>query len=391
MPRANGISVTLDTVLLETDAPELVLARDVVGTGYLCSLTRLSPDGHDFLAVQVSSQRLADFRAGRIDLRSVLTEPEIEAWWAGRLPPTEWKSIDLSLIERVPEEWLPDEGFYLSELEEESADEEVVRQALGNNASVVLCNLNPPEARTGIPRIDADRLAEFVRTIQSLVRHAGKRAVSGMPARRRPMLGPDPYSMQAFAFSGGSFTVHFQSKERGDLFGTSGVGLAMRQIDELMALAELPIEQALAGFRGKGGHLLAAYRSLMRLVADENVPFKYRWSEPGMASAAGFGVSPGVARALVAALDSEEALTVEPFGFRGQFTSVNTDRKPLSWTAREESGKTRRGFVHDKTPKVLEGVTIRTQWYRFGGEERLVREASGKQAVNLFLTLVAPS
>src|ERR1700674_1211020 len=80
-----AVQVVIDTVLLETDAPDLLLARDIVGTPYLCSLVRVDFTGHLFLAVQISSNRLASLRSGQIDLRSVLAQPEMSMQYEGRL------------------------------------------------------------------------------------------------------------------------------------------------------------------------------------------------------------------------------------------------------------------------------------------------------------------
>jgi hypothetical protein len=388
---ASPVRVGIDTVLFETDAPEIVLSRDVVGAAYLCSLTALGRDGLHFLAVQISSERLASLRTGGIDLRSALLHPEIPTHYQGRMDGTDARTIHLEAIDDVPPEWLPDEGFLLSDFEEEVSEDEVVKEAMTKNAAVIVCRMNPPEARGTVPKVDVDRLAECLRSFQSLVRHATKHALSALSGSRRANYNEDAPVLQVFAFSPGSFNIHFESKHQADLLGSSIVGAAMQQVDELMALAAKSPDEALEGFKRNKGHVLAAYHNLMRFVGDEDSPFTYRWSEPSMSTTRGESVSPAAARAMIAILDTRDTLRVEERVFHGRFTSVNTDRRPLSWAARDDEAKSHHGFLIDEAGHSLEGVTIRTQRYRFACEERLEKPASGRSSLRLYLKAVMPA
>ena len=347
MPPLTEVVVTIDTLLLESDLPDLVIARDKVGTSYLCALTGSDEEGHSFLAVQISSDRLAALRSGHIDLRLALVEPEMGVCFEGRTIPEMDPERDrirlLALQANPPEEWLPDPGFMLSAIEGEASDEEVVRDAIARNAPVIVCRVNPPEARGLEAKIDADDLSDYVGHFQSLVRHAFKNIIKKIKETDRKVQIPeDAFKLNVFAFSRGSFQIHFEARDRPDLFGSSTVGLAMQQVDELMSLSSKPAEEALVGFRKNPGHVLAAYEALMKF-ASERAPFEYRWSDPGMTEARGGFVTPTQAASMVAVLAREDTLRVERFAFRGYFTSVNTDRKPWSWTAHDVEAKVRRG------------------------------------------------
>src|SRR2546428_7226057 len=99
MPPVATLAATIETVLLETDVPDLVLARDVVGTLYLCSFVSRDRDGDRFLCIPVSSERLAAFRSGQLDLRSLLTRPETGAWFDGLFHSVEGRpTIELERI-----------------------------------------------------------------------------------------------------------------------------------------------------------------------------------------------------------------------------------------------------------------------------------------------------
>jgi hypothetical protein len=386
-----AVTVGIDTVLLEIDGPQLVLGRDKVGTPYLCSLVKTDDEGDLFLAVQISSDRLSKLRSGLIDLRSVLNQPEMGRHYEGRFErtPSGHPTINLLALPEVRAEWLPDDGFLLSNFEDEVSDEDVVREAINKNAAVIVCGLNPPEARGTNPKIDADRLAECIRGFQSLVRHATRNVLRTMPAVRKGQFGDDAHVLQVFGFSPGSFNVHFESKHHADLIGSSVVGTAMKQVDELMGLTGKSPDDALLGFERNRGLILSAYQSLLSFVSEEEAPLQYRWSEPAMTSARGHKVSPEAAKAMCAILDTKKTLTIEPTEFVGRFTSVNTDRKPLSWVARDSDLKVRRGVLHETARDVLTGVTIKTEAYLFDCEERLLKPAAGRQSTQLFLKTVA--
>src|SRR5262249_18359114 len=156
------------------------------------------------------------------------------------------------------------------------------------------------------------------------------------------------------AFSGGSFRVHFEAKGIADLFGGSIIGEAMKRVDDLMRLAQLPPDEMTRGFERHKGAELAAYRDFLRLVEDKDIPVSYQWAEPAQASAPAERISPDAARAIVALLD--ERKTSDPFAFSGRFTAVNVDREPFSWSAMTAQGKHEHGLVHEDAGTALSGV-----------------------------------
>src|SRR4051812_17521638 len=119
MPTATGLAVRMETVLFQTDAPDLVVARDTFGqAAYLCSLIDIDLVGYHFVAVQISSDRLASLRTGAIDLRAALVEPEAKAFYHGHSLVGRGGTIHLEEVDALPEDWLPDPGFLLSNFHE---------------------------------------------------------------------------------------------------------------------------------------------------------------------------------------------------------------------------------------------------------------------------------
>jgi hypothetical protein len=385
----NQLSVVIETVLLETEGPDLVLARDQVGTPYLCLLVARDADTDHFLVQQISSDRLAALRSGQIDLRTTVQHPEMGQHYHGSYAEREGRPvISLEVIHDVPERWFPADGFLLSDFAEQVSDEQVVRDAISKHAAVVVCHLDPPEARGTTAKINADRLAECMLGFQSLVKYALRRSVSGTAAARRFGLNPDSHVLQVYAFSPGSFQIHLESKYRADLTGASAIGVAMSKIDELMEVLQMPPERALPVIRENRGHIISAYRHLLRFVSEEGAPFEYRWADPGMSSGRGSRVAPAAAAAVCGLLDSRTELAAEEVTFNGRFLRVAADR--LTWTVVEDDERTRQGVVHESAPDVLRGVIVETQVYKLTCEERLEESGTGREILKLFLMTADP-
>lgn len=105
--------------LFEYDGPQVFEARDAIG-GHYVGLA-VEPDGpcDRCLVVGVAPERLDSFRAGRLDLRTLLLERPDPDWFLARLEggidhPFEIHPGSGSLLESG---FLPDEGFFLCDEE----------------------------------------------------------------------------------------------------------------------------------------------------------------------------------------------------------------------------------------------------------------------------------
>lgn len=110
------VSARIVSILLETDLPDLVMAGDLHGSQYLCCLVSRDDDGDRFLCTQISNRRLASFRAGRVDLRAIIAAPATGKWFDGWYKPIDGQAaLELTEITKIPDTWIPDEGFFLSD------------------------------------------------------------------------------------------------------------------------------------------------------------------------------------------------------------------------------------------------------------------------------------
>lgn len=374
----------IENVLLQTDDPEVVLARDALGVLVLGLLVSRDKQGDIFLAVPLSSGRLADIRAGKLDLREAFLRPE-----TGEVFSADFSRIDgrpvlrLSELPEIPPAWLPQPEFWLSDfldIEEDSAP--LIAVATERGGAVVELSLNPPEAYAE-PKIDADRLGEALKVFQNLVRHAYTRGAGAVSESwRRFFGGENAFTLEVFAFSHGSFRIHLQSKGRADLSGLSALGLALAKIDELTQYIDSP-DHALEVVKQNRGHVVSAYQALLKFVVEQGTPLRYEWADPASREVSRRRISPEHAGVLYELLVARQELSREEVSHVGVFSKVDEDRG--TWTLRTEERELH-GELSEGVGNLLAGLTIRTKQYRVKCEERLEEVAgSGRQRVRLLM------
>ncbi len=372
MPTAQTINALIERILVDIEGPEVILARDAIGTQYICALTSIEADGEHFLATPISSNRLSDISSGHLDLRAALSQSELALHYAAVA--TGPNSLALERISSaIPEAWLPDEGLFLDRFIRARASEDVVKRAMSGNTAVVVCKIDSPNSG----KIDADLLGECLTGFQNLVRHAVKRT---------GQYSTEEHVLEVCAFATGSFEIHFESKHSADLFGNVALANGMRKVDELMQLVNLPIDQALTRIQDNRGHIIGAYAKVLQLISSLRAPFEYRWAEPAMPKASVKRIVPLEAKAIYEMLETREDLGTESRRFSGRFTKVDTNRN--TWSILTDDKKTYAGVAEDESD-LLTGITINSKIYNLLCEEYLEQRVShGKPNSRLVLVNV---
>lgn len=373
----------IESVLLEADGPQVVLARDPVGTPYLALLIERGDDGDQFMASAVSTSRLADVLSGVISLRDAFVKAENgEVFACAYERISGGPTLKMSLVEAIPEAWLPAEGLLLSELLDDEPAVELLGEAAARNRAVVVVHLEPPEAYTDA-KINADRLGDALRIFQNLTRHAYTKGAAALSEQWRKFWGgEDAHTLQVFAFSPGSFRVHFQAKEGADLSGLSPVGVALKKVDELTSHLDNP-EAALEVFQRNRGHVVAAYQALLHFVVEQGTPFEYAWADLESHRTFSRRISPAAAEQLYELLVSRQELGKEEMVLVGAFSKV--DEVGGTWTMRVDE-KEVRGELAEGAGNLLYGVTIGAKLYRARCEERLEEVlGSGRQKTRILM------
>lgn len=105
-------TLTIERILDYYDVPQLFLARDKFDTQYLCLLYEDEPFCK-YSAIRISKERYSTLYLGQRDLRSSFVMPEYPSeYFDVVFQGGEYELLPLSLGE-LPEERLPEEGYYL--------------------------------------------------------------------------------------------------------------------------------------------------------------------------------------------------------------------------------------------------------------------------------------
>ena len=110
-------TVKITEILDYYDGIRLFAARDPIGGHYVCDMIDTVGDFDRYLAVGVRPEQLTDFRAGRVDLRTLLLESPDGEWYITVADGTIDDSLTLEPQQEplAETEYLPNEGFFLEE------------------------------------------------------------------------------------------------------------------------------------------------------------------------------------------------------------------------------------------------------------------------------------
>ena len=108
-------TVKLTEILDYYDGIQIFAAQDPIGRHYVCDMVDTVGDFDRYVVVGVRPERVDDFRAGKVDLRTLQLESPYGEWYITTADGT----IDDPLILELQQEplmetdYLPDEGFFL--------------------------------------------------------------------------------------------------------------------------------------------------------------------------------------------------------------------------------------------------------------------------------------
>jgi hypothetical protein len=364
----------------------LVVFRDVLDGTWLGMAHRQSADGDEYLCAPVSVQRLADFQRGKVDLRTVFTELEAGTLARVFVRATESAREDanIEVASDVSPDWLPDSGFLFTAFHAPSdADDAVILTDLfERKRALVHLNLNPPEAQEA-HTIDATTLADGLALFQNAVKHGyllWRRTTNAIV--RKGKASPDDFTLQAYALAPGSFEVHLQAKNTGDLFGYAPQVEALRKLDEIMLLVDKPEEAVQVAIKYRG-HFVSSVRQLLKFVATKQVPLRYKWTEPTTAVVTRNVIRPEPAQELYTELSRREELSQQDVKYVGRFTDLLHQGR---WSLETAEGEVVTGTLVEDAGFSLHGVSYFDKVYEIECREVLDQViVSGVQSSTLVL------
>lgn len=368
-------TAALHLVLVYYDGPEIFIAKDKFGVRYL-SLAVPQDGSIRYASVALDERNYSLLLEGKINLRKILIQESAESGWFLSDPLREgFGGFELSLqSQTIPEGFLPESDFFFERLKLENSLLEELVAAKGR--PIVSLRVEPPEAEHG-SQIRANTLAALIIEFQKLVRHAKPR--KAVKSASDDMID---YSLNALAFSSGSFKVYFESAGQLDLFGRNNLECALDFIEGSLADAS-DVEKVITKLKLARGHFVASLRRLLELLQANQSYLEMAWSRPG-SNARGLVISKYAVAPLLEKLKESDHLSKEIKVFSGHFISASVSSG--GWRLRTfPDGEEVSGKAID--PQQLSGVVIEKGLYSVTCEEVIEEDlVTGRERHILTLT-----
>ena len=359
------------------DGPQVIEARDAIGGHYVAVLTE---DG-GYLVTGAAPSRLREFRAGTMDLRSLMLEVGRDEWFLTEVPAAgldEPLALELQSGAIEDSGLLPDAGFLLHD---HPATEEAVVEARMRNSLVLEVAVEPPEAASE-HRIRVTSLVGLLGHVQTLVKHAYGAALRELSLEtRRAIDRSEAHLLDVVVPAApGSFRVFLAAAQLPDMLGQSELERALERVDALFESARDP-EAALASIKTHRGHLAGAYLRLLRFLVQHRTGMRYSWAGPSFPHSRSGGVTEAEAGPLVEMLSGVSNIGAEPVELTGALekADVLSGLWRLSSQEGSFSGKIKQGGPS------LEGLKL-GGIYRFSCLEEIEEfEGTGREQRTLYL------
>jgi len=373
-------SIRHTTTLFYYDGPQVFEARDTIGGHYVAVMVASENDSDRYLVTGVAPERLRQFRAGTLDLRSLLSESGDEGWYLTTVAAGLDQPLALEPQTRplASSDYLPDEGFLLHD---RPTEELALKEARQRNNLVLEIAAEPPEAAAE-HRIHVGTLIGLLGHVQTMIKHAYGAALRELsPDDRRAIDKTDAHMMDVvIPAAAGSFRVVLEAAKTPDLLGQSELARALQRVDVLFENAADPAK-ALATVKAHRGHLAGAYLRLLRFLVQHKTGLRYSWAEPNFTKPSYRAVGEGEAGPLVEVLSGISNLGGESVTLVGEFEKVN--RSTGAWGLKTEDGL-QSGKVRDGGPS-LDGLKVGGR-YKFACVEEIEEvEGTGREQRTLYL------
>ncbi len=349
----------ISQILVYYDIPELFIATDDVDTNYICLLLEIVEGMPNFVATPISTNRLSKFIKGQIELRQILTEPEINEWYSFNIENEDIIANRLAL-ESFPQKELPDTGFFLNnEILDNST---IVEEVFQKDNAVVHLGISDEEDDFSI---DTDDLGDIVKLYSVMLENSYKKGVIEHKLKeRKGLIIPMNYKLRAFAASRASFNIHLYSQSQKDLFGNCMIEFGLEKIEQI--LTEFPSEDELINsLKSLKGHAVSSFKKILKKVIDGNLKLKHKWFAPNQKEVHFKILDTARAQIIYDILNLSQELTEEVKEFIGVFVQADVERG----TWRIKTIDDLKEYSGEASSEELKGITLDTISYKLVCQE----------------------
>lgn len=344
----------ISQILVYYDVPEIFIATDEVATKFLCLLVNLDSQSILYVATPISINRLIEFINGRVELREIFVNPEINQIYSfDRVAET----IEAILMEEIvlPEEYLPEVGFkYKKNLAE---DKQILTEAIEKNKVIVHLMVSDENDSYSV---DVEDFGDIVKFYQKTLENSFKKEIEKQNLKnKREYIIPKNYRLRAFATSPSSFNLHMYATSEVDLFGNSIIELGLSKFEEIISDFDND-EEYIDILRTVKGHTISSLKNLVKKLIDSDVQIKHKWYSPGLQQVHFSNINKNKAQKIYDILTFSEELTEEKKEFEGYFMQIDV----VKGTWRILNIEDEKEYSGEAQDDLLKGVTVKTVKYK---------------------------
>lgn len=371
--------LNISQILVYYDFPEIFLAKDNVGTNFLCLLVDANEDTTLYISTAISQSRLGAFINGQVDLRDIYLNPEINEWLIFHqvddvIKAETWKE------EFLPEEYLPEPGFVFQK--QLQGDELILNETIEKNNAIVHLAVSDSNDNYSI---DADNLGDIVKLYQVILENSFKKALMQHNYKdKKSVFIPPNYKLRAFASSYSSFNLHFYSTAQIDLFGNSIIEFGLSKFDEITGDFANE-EDFINSLRTVKGHTISSLKKLVKKLIDNEIKIKHKWFAPNQEKVHLTIIDKAKAQKIYDILNLAEELAEETKTFIGYFVQVDVEKG----TWRIYNIEDEKEYSGEANGDVLQGVTVKTRNYKIVCQEIIEElKVTEKERANYILQTI---
>jgi hypothetical protein len=371
--------LNISQILVYYDFPEIFIAKDNVGTNFLCLLVDANEESTSYISTAISQSRLGAFINGQVDLRDIYLSPEINEWLV-------FHQVDEAIIaetwkeEFLPEEYLPEPGFVFQK--QLQGDELILSETIEKNNAIVHLAVSDSNDNYSI---DADNLGDIVKLYQVILENSFKKALIQHNYKdKKAVFIPPNYKLRAFASSYSSFNLHLYSTAQIDLFGNSIIEYGLAKFDEITGDFASD-EEFINSLRTVKGHTISSLKKLVKKLIDNEIKIKHKWFSPNQEKVHLTIIDKVKAQKIFDILNLAEELAEETKSFVGYFVQVDVEKG----TWRIYNIEDEKEYSGEAVGDVLQGVTVKTINYKIVCQEIIEElKVTEKERVNYILQTI---
>lgn len=347
--------IKIERILEYYDVPQVFVGTDIFCAKYLCMLYNDETE-FKYVAVYISPKQLNKYLKTEIDLRQIFLTPEMSESYFEIV----YSNNDFEIIAQrngtIPENMLPEEGFYNNS--NEDIDNSLIADTYSLNRPVTYIGFEDP---INSPTIEVPILAQALKHYQSLVSHCYTK-IDGKQGDADPRL-------RAYLAETGSFNIRMYAESTLDVFHNSRMEKTFSVIDDILNFQnEDELRDKLQELKG---HTVGSYKNLITLLVENKLSLKYKW----VSSSRGSGhkainryINIENINRIYNVLKESNELENEIREFNGCFTKI--DINTGAWKLYDHDiRKSFSGITELKD--LISGITVSTVFYKITCQEIL--------------------